>query len=114
MIPKSVLDTFNLTEHQVSEYLERCDAVFDITNGYAVRRGNVMHILAPQKSLSGRKLLRECQNILSKVHKLFNEIYAPIKHGDTRAISFVEKIGFSIDRTTNTHVWFVHRSERCA
>lgn len=110
MISQVALDTFNITEDQVKAYLRKCDEVFDLPNGYAVRRGDIMHILAPQTALSGRKLIRKCQACLVRVHRNFQTIYAPVKKDNLKAQSFVKRIGFEESRTDDTHVWFAHRS----
>lgn len=110
MIPQASLEEFNLTEKQVNDYLARCDEVFDLPNGCAVRRGSVVHILAPQKALSGRKLLRECRVRLNELHQNLDVIYANVKKDNTKAQDFALAAGFEVSHIDATHVWFAHRS----
>ena len=113
MIPNAVIKVLNTTEDKVLEYLSRCDEVFDVPNGYVVRRKDAVHILAPQESLSGRKLMNRCFEILAKLHNTLPTIYAPIKPDNNRAIAFAKKLGFVDDHSDKTHVWFAHRSMQC-
>ena len=113
MIAHAVLSFLGCTEQQLIDYLDRCDEVFNLPNGYAVRKADVMHMIAPQKALSGRKLIRSCQTVLSKVHEKFPVIYAPVKKIDMKSQLFVKKLGFQESKADDTHIWFSHRSLQC-
>lgn len=102
------------SKERLDAYLNGCDEVFPLPNGYAVRKGAVMHILAPQKSLSGRKLLRECERVITLVHQHTKVIQAPVKKTDNKAKKFVKFLGFEEGKEDETHVWFYHRSMLCS
>lgn len=114
MITEAILKIIGCGEDKVRDYFDKCDEVFELPNGFATRKGNVVHVIAPQPALSGRKLIAECRKYLNQVHKNFPVIYAPIKRDNEKAQKFAKKVGFKESKADITHIWFAHRSTPCA
>ena len=114
MITEAVLKVLGCGEDKVRAYFDKCDEVFDLTNGFATRKGNVVHVIAPQSALTGRKLINDCRKYLEQVHAKYPVIYAPVKRSNEKAQKFAKKVGFKESKADITHIWFAHRSTQCA
>jgi len=55
--------------------------------------------------------LRECRGTLYEWFKTAPILYAPVKHGNKRAVRLAKALGFAPYDTTPTHVWLMQTKE---
>lgn len=82
-----------------------CNDVIQSEQFVAARQGRICHLAIKLTGLGGRKVMRECRKVLRKWFEAETVLFAPIKHGNDKAIRVVEHLGFKKDYETITHVW---------
>lgn len=88
-----------------ASYLDDSTDVVDTESFVAVLRGNVVHLAIRISGLGGRRVLNECEAILDRWFKTNSVLYAPVRHGNDKAIAVAERLGFTQYSATPTHVW---------
>lgn len=87
-------------------YLSECEDVVETEQCVAVlRKGAVVHLAIQMRGLGGRKLLRDCRAILARWFDIYPVLFAPVKHGNEKAIAIATALGFRRYADTVTHVW---------
>jgi hypothetical protein len=94
-----------ISQEAATDYLSGCDMVVDLPGGAIVLRGDVVHIVARQRGLSGRRLIDATRGALLAFHKLRAQLKCPIKHGNKPALRYAAHFGFKPYHSTETHRW---------
>jgi hypothetical protein len=106
----NLCERIGVSEEGLQQYLAMCDEVVRVPGGHFVRRGNVLHIFAPQGGLSGRGLVKSVKAAVDKFHRSERRLTCPVKKSNQTALRFVEFFGFKPYAETDSHVWFQHFS----
>lgn len=96
----------SITVEQATDYLRSCDDLAELPGGAIVRRKNVVHIVSPQRGLSGRRLVRQVRDALAKFHLATGWLFCPIQRENERAVRFAEFFGFTRYASCGSHDWF--------
>lgn len=103
----SVAEQLGVPPGAAQEYLTTCNDVVESNAYVATLRGNTVHIAVKLDGLGGRKLLKDCRGTLSRWFADKPILFAPVKHGNLRAVRLAQALGFRIYEATSTHVWLV-------
>lgn len=107
-----VAHSLGIDKEAAEHYMRTCADVIESPQYVATLKGNTVHIAAEVVGLGGRKLLRDCRATLSRWFQQEPELYAPVKHGNARAVRLAEALGFHQYAATDTHVWLMQTRER--
>lgn len=94
------------------DYLSECTRVVESSQHVAVLKGNQVHIGAKVTGLGGRKMLLACQETLKQWFDLQPVLYAPIRHGNARAVRLADACGFRLYYTDATYWWMTQTKEQ--
>lgn len=107
-----VADKLGVEKDTAREYLSACESIVESAQYVATLKGNTVHLAAEVSGLGGRKLLRDCRATLSRWFKDQPVLYAPVKHGNHRAVRLAQALGFHQYAATDVHVWLMQTKEQ--
>lgn len=94
-----------LTIKQFDDYTNACTDIVEADQFVAILKGDEVHLAAGVAGLGGRRLLRECRDVLRRWLDLEPVLVAPVKHGNERAKRIAEALGFRKYGETKIHEW---------
>mgnify|MGYP001571902002 CR=1 FL=1 len=86
-------------------YLAECSDVAELPGGALVRRGRIVHIVARQRGLSGRRLVMGIRKALAKFHEAEPVLTCPVSLENKRALRLARFFNFKPYQQTETHQW---------
>lgn len=92
-------------------YMLTCDEVVESDEFVATLKDDTVHLAIKLHGLGGRKVLRECERVLSRWFERHAFLRAPVKIGNDAAIRVAQALGFHRYATTDTHVWLVREAD---
>jgi GNAT superfamily N-acetyltransferase len=110
MIIADTIRAISIDSGMPPEFVEShlVDDVYLLPGGAAtVNKYGVIHIYITMRGrgLHGRLLVKAMRAAEQRLFETHRALYAPIHHGNHRAIRFVESFGFKPYTETETHVW---------
>ena len=101
-----------LTIKQFEDHSNAFTDVVEAEHFVAALKGNEVHLAIELKGLGGRRVLRECRDVLRRWLDLEPVLVAPVKHGNIKAIRIAEALGFRKYGETSVHAWLSLTRER--
>lgn len=112
MTASEVAELMGVSKEEADAYLASCTDVVEDDLYVATLKDNTVHIFANVKGLSGRLLLRRCLKTLEKWFENNDVLYAPVRHGNEKAVNLARALGFHQYAETYKHVWLMQTKEQ--